>query len=93
MKEKVELELDRDNLMFPPVLTKDTKAADWMEIPSGSFEPFKYYVQSKSRQISLEFQWVTGGKFTPTFIHNITSSINISNNNIFIVCCKNEFVK
>lgn len=63
------------NLQFPPVILKDSKSADWMEIPSGSFEPFKYYVQSKSRQISLQFQWVTGGQFPPDVVHKITSRI------------------
>lgn len=67
--------LDLTNLMFPPVITKDSKSAKFLEVESGSFEPFKYYVQSNSRQIALEFQWVAGGEFPPERIHRITSEI------------------
>lgn len=68
-----------ETLMFPPIVTKDTKTAKWLEVQSGSFEPFKYYVQSESRQLGLEFQWVTGrfngGKFTPLKLHSVLSKI------------------
>jgi hypothetical protein len=62
-------------LQFPPIITKDNKSADWKEIQSASYETMKWYIQSKSRSIGLEFQWVCGDTFTPTKIHNIISGI------------------
>lgn len=52
--------LDENNLMFPPVITKDNKSANFLEVESGAYEPFKFYKNSKSRAITLEFEWVTG---------------------------------
>lgn len=69
--------LNSDTLMFPPIVTKDSKSAQWKELPSGGFEPFKYYTQSQSRQLGLEFQWVTGGHSTsdPIKLHETLSRI------------------
>jgi len=72
--------LDSNNLMFPPVVTKDSKTARWADVPdSGGFEPFKFYKNANSRQLGISFQWVTGGfnggTFNPENLHNILSQI------------------
>lgn len=69
------VQLNYQTLQFPPIITKDSKSAEWMEVPSGSFEPMKFYVQSKSREIGFEFQWVCGGRFPPDRVHNIISAM------------------
>lgn len=69
------IRLDSSNLQFPPRITKDSKSAEWMEVPSGSFEPMKFYVQSKSRAIGLQFEWVCGGNFPPDKVHRIVSAM------------------
>jgi len=73
------IRLNSNNLMFPPVITKDSKSANWMEVKSGSYEPFKFYEQSQSRQLGIEFQWVTGGfkgdVFKPQKLHKLISDI------------------
>lgn len=70
--------LDQDTLMFPPIITKDTKSAKWLEVmPAGAYEPFKQYEQGKPREIALKFQWVTGTfkKTRPSDLHNTISKI------------------
>lgn len=72
--------LNNRNLMFPPKVTKDSKSAEWKEWTSGSFEPAKWYVQSKPKQIGLEFEWILGsygqGKFfTPRSLRQTLSGI------------------
>lgn len=71
--------LNEFSLMFPPIVTKDSKTAKWQEWQSGGFEPFKYYEQSQSRQLGLQFEWVTGGfggdKFKPAQLHLLISKM------------------
>ena len=67
--------LNSENLQFPPLIKKDTKSANWEEHQSASFEPYKVYKYANSREISLKFQWVIGGIFTPTRVHDIISNI------------------
>jgi len=69
------IRLNSDTLQFPPIITKDSKSAEWMEVPSGSFEPMKFYVQSKSRSIGLDFEWVCGGRFPPNRVHTLVSAM------------------
>lgn len=81
-KETSGIILNQYNLMFPPKVTKDSKAAEWKEWTSGSFEPAKWYVQSKPKQLGLEFEWIVGsysaGKgelFTPRSLRQTLSGI------------------
>ena len=67
--------LDSSNIQFPPRITRDSKSANFKESNAASYEPFKIYSSSSSRAISLEFQWVTGGTFTPAFIMNTINSV------------------
>lgn len=67
--------LNSNNLQFPPKINKDGKQAEWMEVPSGSYEPMKYYVQSHARAIGIKFEWICGGRFPPDKVHKIVSAI------------------
>lgn len=67
--------LNSSNLQFPPSIKKDSKSANWEEVQSASYEPFKIYRYGNSRNISLEFQWVVGGRFNAEGIHTIISNV------------------
>jgi len=72
--------LDRNNLMFPPIVTKDSKSARWQEeADSGGYEPMKFYKNANARQLGIQFEWVTGGfnggQFNPVNLHSILSQI------------------
>ena len=81
------IKLNKSNLMFPPVVTKDSKQGAWgvEEQDSGSYEELKYYTNAKSRKLAIDFEWVCGtsivtgdeGSTTmdPDSIHNIISGI------------------
>jgi hypothetical protein len=70
--------LDENNLMFPPVITKDTKSASWKEMNTGAFEPFKWYQNASPRQLGIQCEWVVGSYgtyFSPQKLHSIISGV------------------
>lgn len=69
------LTLDSSNLQFPPKITKDHKKGNFEGQNLTAFEPLPKYLGAESRGISLEFQWVMGGDFTPEKVHNTISQI------------------
>lgn len=67
--------LNAHNIQFPPKLTKDGKTSNWKESNTASYEPFKVYSGSNARSISIEFQWVAGGNFTPEKIMDAINAV------------------
>lgn len=89
------IRLNSDNLMFPPVVTKDSKTALWQEHTVGSYEPFKFYEQSQSRQLGIDFEWVTGGfkkdAFKAIKLHSTISQIKAYFYGVYFGGIKNRY--
>jgi len=90
-----EIKLNSSNLMFPPTVTKDSKTANWIESTVGSYEPFKFYEQSQSRQLGIEFEWVTGGykkdAFKAAKLHQTISKIKSYFYGVYFGGIKNRY--
>lgn len=67
--------LNKDNLQFPPIITKDSKSANWNTIDAMSYEPIAFFKSGNPRDLGLEFQWVTGGRWTPGLIHSTIDKV------------------
>ncbi len=67
--------LDSTNIQFPPRVLRDGKTASFKESNAASYEPFKVYSGSSARALSIEFQWVAGGNFTPVKIQDAINGV------------------
>lgn len=67
--------LKGDVIQFPPHVSKDGKRANFTEHQSGSFEPLGVFKYADSRVLTIEFQWVLGGRFNAGFIHSTVSEV------------------
>jgi hypothetical protein len=67
--------LNSDNLQFPPIITKDTKNANWHTTDAMSYEPIAFFKSANPRDLGLEFQWIIGGKWDPDKVHKTIDDV------------------